>query len=61
MSDDAPSPEAIEAARSAFVESLMDRQPGDEPYGWDTTIGEIEVYRLRRALAAAIIVAGRVK
>ena len=49
-----PSPQAIEAAREAFVESLLTREAGDEPYGWDTTLGEIEVYRLRRAIAAAI-------
>lgn len=44
----------IEAAREAFVADLLNQKPGDEPYDFETILGEIELYRLRRALHAAI-------
>lgn len=44
----------IDAAREAFVADLLNQKPGDEPYNFETILGEIENYRLRRALHAAI-------
>jgi len=45
---------AVEAARVAFVKDLLGEQPGDEPYHFGTTLGELELYRLRRAVRAAL-------
>jgi hypothetical protein len=45
---------AVEAAREALIADLLGSQPGDEAYGWDTTLGKIEVYRIRRAVRAAL-------
>lgn len=46
--------EKIEMAREAFIVELLKQEPGDEPYDFNMTLGEIEVYKLRRALLKAI-------